>query len=284
HCSSSYLWKVAKPEVAPGARAARARRTVPAPGPEPVPHREVGKPRTERGRATRAGGVTTLWQDTPPVRAPQGCRGTGAGPPPQKGCCGPPEIPIKGNTRRRGRLGLPVGQEAPVMHGLDLDAFRSTRLTRQPFDYLVVPGFIRPEARAAINRDYPRIDDPGSFPAAGLAFGPAFGALLGALTGPEVRAAFEEKFHIDLTGRPALVTRRGRCGTRDGHTHTDAASKLITALIYMNPRWEGPGGRLRLLRSADDLDDVLVEVPPTEGTLVAFRRSDNSFHGHKPFV
>ena len=24
-------------------------------------------------------------------------------------------------------------------------------------------------------------------------------------------------------------------------------------------------------------------MPPTEGTLVAFRRTDNSFHGHKPF-
>jgi hypothetical protein len=170
------------------------------------------------------------------------------------------------------------------MHSLDLDAFRATRLIREPFDYLIVPGFIRPEARAAINADYPRIEEPGSFPAGGLTFGPAFHSLLHALTGPELRGAFEEKFRIDLTGRPATVTVRGRCGTRDGHIHTDAASKLLTVLIYMNPRWEEPGGRLRLLRSSDDLDDVLVEVPPTEGTLVAFRRSDNSFHGHKPFV
>ena len=26
-----------------------------------------------------------------------------------------------------------------------------------------------------------------------------------------------------------------------------------------------------------------MEVPPTEGTLLAFRRSNNSWHGHKPF-
>ena len=25
-------------------------------------------------------------------------------------------------------------------------------------------------------------------------------------------------------------------------------------------------------------------MPPTEGTLLVFRRSDNSWHGHKPFI
>jgi len=28
---------------------------------------------------------------------------------------------------------------------------------------------------------------------------------------------------------------------------------------------------------------MIVEVPPSDGTLVAFKRSDNSWHGHKPF-
>jgi hypothetical protein len=170
------------------------------------------------------------------------------------------------------------------MDGLDLEAFRSTRLTREPFEYVIVPGFIKAEARAAVNAAYPRIDDPGSFPTAGLTFGAAFGCLLRALKAPEVRAAFEEKFAIDLKGRPTMITVRGRCGPRDGHIHTDATTKIITALIYMNPRWEEPGGCLRLLRSPWDLEDFLVEVPPVEGTLVAFRRSDRSYHGHKPFL
>jgi len=52
----------------------------------------------------------------------------------------------------------------------------------------------------------------------------------------------------------------------------------------MNSKWEQSGGRLRLLRSPQDIDDIVVEIPPTEGTLVAFRRSENSFHGHKPFI
>src|SRR5437868_9268063 len=170
------------------------------------------------------------------------------------------------------------------MHGLDLAAFRSTPLTRTPFPYLVVPGFVTAAARDAINADYPKIEAPGSFPTYGLTYGPAFRNFVQALTGDATRVAFEDKFGISLQHKPTMVTVRGRCGTRDGNIHTDAASKIITALIYMNSRWEQSGGRLRLLRSPHDIEDLIVEIPPTEGTLVAFRRSENSFHGHKPFI
>jgi SM-20-related protein len=170
------------------------------------------------------------------------------------------------------------------MDGLDFAAFRATPLTSEPFPFLVVPGFIKPKACAAINADYPRIDSAGSFPVSGLTFGAGFQGLLDELRGPTFRTVCEEKFGIDLGGRSTMITVRGRCGTRDGNIHTDAVSKIITVLLYMNSNWEESGGRLRLLRSAEDIEDVLVEVPPTEGTLVVFRRSDNSYHGHKPFI
>ncbi len=99
----------------------------------------------------------------------------------------------------------------------------------------------------------------------------------------EFRKAFEEKFNIDLTNRPDMITVRGRCSEKDGKIHTDSETKIITILIYMNSGWESAGGRLRLLCSGNNLDDVILEVPPTEGTLLAFRRSNNSWHGHKPF-
>ncbi|MBV9125190.1 MAG: 2OG-Fe(II) oxygenase [Planctomycetes bacterium] len=170
------------------------------------------------------------------------------------------------------------------MSVLNLAAFRATPLHRTPFDYLVVPGFINPAARAGILADYPQIDRPGSFPLGDLRYGPAFTALVEELNGPAMRSAFEEKFHLDLTNRPTMITARGRCWEKDGHIHTDAKSKIITVLIYMNPSWEESGGRLRLLRSPTDLEDVILEVPPMEGTLLAFRRSENSWHGHKPFI
>jgi SM-20-related protein len=170
------------------------------------------------------------------------------------------------------------------MKEINLAAFRSTPLVQEPFEYLIVPGFIRPEACSAIHADYPRIDDVGSFPVEELTYGQAFASFLQTLKGAEFRQAFAEKFQVDLTDRPVMVTVRGQSGTRDGSIHTDAQSKIITVLIYMNPKWEEPGGRLRLLRSPTDIDDVIVEVPPVEGTLLAFRRSDNSYHGHKPFI
>jgi hypothetical protein len=170
------------------------------------------------------------------------------------------------------------------MTELDQEAFRAAPLVREPFHHIVVPEFVRHAARTAINADFPAIAKPGSFPVSELSYGPAFAALLRTLTEDELRRAFEQKFGIALAGRPTMVTVRGCCGNRDGNIHTDSVSKIITILIYMNSHWTGSGGCLRLLRSATDIEDVITEVPPLDGTLVAFRRSDNSFHGHKPFI
>ena len=169
-------------------------------------------------------------------------------------------------------------------HYLGIEQFRATPLVRQPFEHLIVPQFIDARALAEINADYPKISNAGSFPVDQLTFGRAFQTLLEELNGDEFRDAFEEKFGTDLTGRPTITTVRGRCGTGDGKIHTDSATKIITVLIYMNESWDQPGGRLRLLRSSHDLNDIIVEVPPVAGTLLAFKRSNNSWHGHEPFV
>lgn len=170
------------------------------------------------------------------------------------------------------------------MSALDLAALKAKPLETDPFDYLILPQFLKREALAAINADYPRVDRPGSFPLSEVKYGPAFASLIEELRGNDVREAFGEKFGIDLTGRPTMITVRGRCSEKDGSIHTDSTTKIITVLIYMNPSWEETGGRLRLLRSPTDLEDVIAEVPPEEGLLVTFRRSDNSYHGHKPFA
>jgi len=173
---------------------------------------------------------------------------------------------------------------AHYLHYLNVEAFRATPLTKEPFEHLIVPGFVGARALAEINGDYPQISATGSFPVDQVAFGPAFRRLLDELESEEFRAAFEEKFGIDLSDRPTVTTVRGRCGPADGKIHTDSKSKIITVLIYMNETWQHLGGRLRLLRSASDLNDIIVEVPPVAGTLLAFKRSDNSWHGHEPFV
>jgi SM-20-related protein len=165
---------------------------------------------------------------------------------------------------------------------LDLEAFRRTALVLDPFPFLVVPGFVSQPMRAVLARDYPDIPEPGSFPIADLDFGPAFAGFVAELEGPAVRAAFAEKFGVDLANRPTMITARGQARAADGRIHTDTPTKLITVLIYMNESWEAPGGRLRLLRSRDSLDDVIAEVPPAAGTLLAFRVTPHSWHGHTP--
>ncbi len=167
---------------------------------------------------------------------------------------------------------------------LRLEAFQATPLVKEPFEHLIVSGFIVPASVAAINADYPKITSSGSFPVDQVTFGPAFQKLLDELESDEFREAFEQKFGTDLSGRPTVTTVRGRCDRSDGKIHTDSTSKIITVLIYLNDTWDQAGGRLRLLRSATDLNDIIAEVPPIAGTLLAFKRSDNSWHGHEPFA
>jgi SM-20-related protein len=80
-----------------------------------------------------------------------------------------------------------------------------------------------------------------------------------------------------------MVTLRARTRPADGRIHTDSTTKVVTALIYLNGEWSDAGGRLRLLRGPDDIEDMIAEVPPLAGTLIAFRRTANSWHGHKPY-
>lgn len=168
------------------------------------------------------------------------------------------------------------------MDVVDIESFRATPLETQPYEYLVVRDFVKPAALPKVNADFPKLDHSGSFPLDALTYGSAFRKFMDDLQSAEFRSAFEEKFRIDLSDRPHTITVRGFCGEHDGRIHTDTASKIITILIYLNPTWDQPGGRLRLLRSGTNLEDFAAEVAPCGGTLIAFRRSDRSWHGHLP--
>lgn len=165
---------------------------------------------------------------------------------------------------------------------LDLPALERTPLERDPYDYLIVPNFIEPSRFGAVSKDYPQVPGPGSHPPSELDIRGEFAALIEELHGEGFRKAIEKKFDIELTGRPTMYTVRGFVRSRDGEIHTDSRTKIITVLLYMNEGWEADGGRLRILRSGTSLENPVAEVPPNGGTLLAFRRADNSWHGHKP--
>jgi hypothetical protein len=166
---------------------------------------------------------------------------------------------------------------------IDLEAFRQAPLVREPLNFTVIKDVIRPADAVAIRADFPDIADSGLLPVEATHYGPKFRQLLDELKSEEVARAFSEKFGVNLVGRPQMITVRGRCAAKDGRIHTDTPTKLITVLIYFNEPWEAKGGRLRLLRSPTDLTDMIGEVPPECGTMIAFRRSDKSWHGHEPY-
>jgi len=167
---------------------------------------------------------------------------------------------------------------------LDLDRLRAAPLNRDPFDFIVVEQFLRASALPSLFADFPDIRRHGSFPVESLDYGPSFARLVAALAGTELRNAVDDRFAIDLSGRPTLLTVRGWSDGKDGRIHTDSKTKIITLLLYLNPVWDRAEGRLRLLRGPVNLEDYVQEVTPLAGMMIAFRRSERSFHGHHPHI
>ncbi len=170
------------------------------------------------------------------------------------------------------------------MKYVDLTAIEAMPLRTEPFDYLVVPDCISAAGLDAANRDYPDIETPGNKDLEDLHYGPGFRGLIDELESPALRQAISDKFGVDLDDAWTTITVRKFCEASDGNIHTDHWSKVITVLVYFNTDWDDSAGQLRLLRSPDDIEDYAAEVPPAGGTLLAFRRADISWHGHKRFV
>jgi SM-20-related protein len=192
-------------------------------------------------------------------------------------------VAVDSGRRVYNRSAVAAGAEV-VVGVLDLDRLRAAPLEHDPFDFVVVEGFVRAQALPAIIADFPSVRGAGSFPIEILDYGTAFAGLVEDLIGSALTQEVAEKFAVDLAGRPTMLTVRGFGDTKDGRIHTDSASKLITLLLYLNPVWEPREGRLRLLRGPDDIGDCAREVAPLAGTMLAFRRSTRSFHGHYPHV
>ena len=166
----------------------------------------------------------------------------------------------------------------------NLNAIRNAEMHRDPFDYLVAPGFLGPEVLTGVNADYPAIDTAANHALENLSYGPQFAALMEEMQGEAFATVIGEKFDLELASLPNTVTVRKFCERTDGNIHTDHKSKIITVLVYFNETWEHEEGQLRMLRSNSDIEDYAAQVPPLGGTLLAFRRTDHSWHGHTQFV
>jgi SM-20-related protein len=167
---------------------------------------------------------------------------------------------------------------------IDINAVRAAQLHTDPFDFMVAPGFLAPEALRQANADYPAIDTAANHALENLQYGPAFEALMAELRDSSFAAVLGERFDMDLVALPTTITVRKFCERTDGNIHTDHKSKVITVLVYFNEQWDHAEGQLRMLRGKDNIEDYVAQVPPLGGTLLAFRRTDHSWHGHTQFV
>jgi hypothetical protein len=171
------------------------------------------------------------------------------------------------------------------MEGLvDFRRLAAADAQREPFEHLVAGELLRPDTVRQVVDEFPALPVSGLLPAGTLRLSPTLTRLADELRGAWMSRLLGEKFGIDLEDRPTMLTVRSQAAPRDGRIHTDSESKVVTLLLYLNPGWQDEGGRLRLLRSGVDLEDYAAEVSPEAGTLVAFRRSDHSWHGHRRFV
>ena len=155
-----------------------------------------------------------------------------------------------------------------------------------PFPLLTAVDMLDPAQADALRHDFPRYRGAGFFPHEAADCGPAINALVAELTASAFADAIGARLGIErLSQYPALVTLCRSLNRRHGNIHTDSQSKIVTALVYLNPDWpHGAAGSLRFLANTDDIEaQVAPQVLPVYGNLVAFRRTEHSFHGHLPF-
>lgn len=177
---------------------------------------------------------------------------------------------------------------APLLRSERLCA-AELREAREPFAWLIAPGMLDEDARAALRSGFPISAQAGFIPHEPASCGSEFNRLIAQITAPEFADALGDRLGVpQLSNFPVLVTICSRLNKRHGTIHTDSRSKIASALLYLNEDWvrgsASSAGSLRLLASDDDIESLLTpEIPPLYGTLVAFRRSEHSFHGHLPF-
>ncbi len=175
----------------------------------------------------------------------------------------------------------------PTREWLDIARLVATPVATDPFAHVVVPNFVPPDVLPGVLAALPPMASGGSFPPSALSLGPAAAELVRQMQAGDLRQAIGSKFGLDLADAPVMLTLRGRTRERDGRIHTDSLAKRVTVLLYLNlpgEAWTKQEGCLRLLRSATDLEDYAVEVPPVNGTLLVFPNGPTTWHGHRTFV
>ena len=166
---------------------------------------------------------------------------------------------------------------------LNEEKLNLAKVKKEFFPYFHVENALSQELDSLdLINDFPDIESGGSFPSDDLEEG-FIKQLVQELEGNEFKSILENKLDIDLQETEVITTLRGYSRARDGKIHTDSQSKVLTVLLYLNKDWKNRIGNLRLLKENNNLDNFIQEISSEYGNLVAFKVTDNCWHGFMPF-
>jgi len=169
------------------------------------------------------------------------------------------------------------------MSQLAIDQLSQVEVKTSPFPHFYLERSLVSDEATALIEEFPSLQKGGSFNIKDVETSGRLHDFIEQFDSTEVRQILGEKFDLDLSDKPMMATLRGYSRAKDGRIHTDSKSKLITVLIYLNEEWPAPSGRLRILRSGHDMEDYTDELIPGPGSLVAFKVTDNCWHGYPSY-
>ena len=111
---------------------------------------------------------------------------------------------------------------------------------------------------ASIIKDFPDINDGGSFHVDAIPSGELIHKLIEELESEEFKRILEAKFNINLDEAKVVTTLRGFSRKKDGKIHTDSKTKILTVLLYLNLNWPENRGNLRLLKGNNNLEEYIL--------------------------
>lgn len=169
---------------------------------------------------------------------------------------------------------------------LDFNRIIHAEVKYSPYPHLLATDTLPFDYAPLIHQDFPNISTTGFLPLTTLSRVGLFDQLMTDLESPQFAKILGIHFGLELGDKPRLITVRRWSGKKDGRIHNDSEAKLATALLYLNEKWDQnqDEGQLRVLHNKQDFDNVAMEVTPLFGSFFAFARTNNSWHGHKPFI
>ena len=167
---------------------------------------------------------------------------------------------------------------------LNFELIKKAEINSEFYPFFTVKDvFLNKEDHKRITKDFPSINKGGSFPSDSVSYGKSIQSLIDSLEGDQMRAILENKFQVDLKDKPVVSTFRGYSRMKDGKIHSDSKTKIITVLLYLNENWDESIGLLRMLKEKDNIDNYIIEIPASMGSMVAFKVTNNCWHGFIPF-